>query len=316
MLPSSRRTSVLVASVLATALAAPACDKTSADTTPPGTPDAPQTDPTASTADTPDPGEHLASVLAGEHRSADNKARDAHRHPAETLAFFDVRPEHTVVELWPGGGWYTEILAPYVKDAGKLSVTVSDPNGPEGYYGTGQAQKMLQAFEDQKDVLGAVGHVVVPQEISFDEAGKVSKIEILPFELAPEGTVDVVLTFRNSHGWHNRGATETIYGAAFKALKPGGVFGVVQHRAKEGASADETAKTGYLPQAHVIASAEAVGFRLAEKSEVNANAKDTKDYEKGVWTLPPGLAEKDKDRDKYVAIGESDRMTLKFVKPQ
>jgi predicted methyltransferase len=133
--------------------------------------------------------------------------------------------------------------------------------------------------------------------------------------LAPAGSVDVVLTFRNSHGWFRDDQQEQVYGAAFEALKPGGVFGVVQHRANEGADPKETAPKGYLPEAAVISAAEAVGFTLAEKSEINANAKDTKDHPEGVWTLPPGYALEDKDRDKYAAIGESDRMTLKFVKP-
>ncbi len=267
---------------------------------------------TASSADTE---ARIREILAGTHRSADNRARDGERHPAETLAFFGVQPDDKVVELWPGGGWYTEILAPYVKDAGELVVTVYDPAGPEAYYGTGQAKTMLERFEKEADIFGKVAHVVVPQTVEIDDAGKVGKIELQPFSLGEPGSADVVLTFRNSHGWFNRGADAMVYGAVFEVLKPGGVFGVVQHRADDGADPAESGKKGYLPEATVIAAAEAAGFELADKSEINANPKDTKDYPDGVWTLPPSLTKGDVDRDKYIAIGESDRMTLKFVKP-
>jgi predicted methyltransferase len=291
--------------------APPTTDPTSAATPP--TTDEPE--PADTTAQVDEAGAKLAEILAGPHRSADNRARDAARHPAETLAFFGVKPEHTVVELWPGGGWYTEILAPYVKDEGKLIVTIYDPKGPEAYYGTGQAQKMLERFEKDKDVLGDVATATVPQKVTIGKDGKVSKIEIQKFSLAPAGSVDVVLTFRNSHGWYNSGAEKLIYGAAFEALKPGGTFGIVQHRAPEGADPKETAKKGYLPEKTVIEAAEAVGFKLAEKSEINGNPKDTHDHPEGVWNLPPSLRGGDVDKDKYVAIGESDRMTLKFIKP-
>lgn len=257
----------------------------------------------------------IREILAGTHRPDHNKSRDADRHPAQTLAFFGVQPDHTVVELWPGGGWYTEILAPFVKDAGQLRVTLYDPAGPEAYYGTKQATDMLARFEKEADIFGDVQHVTVPQNVEFDDKGKISKIEVQPFSLGEPGSADVVLTFRNSHGWFNRGAETIVYGAAFEVLKPGGVFGVVQHRAAEGADPAETGKKGYLPEATVVAAAEAAGFELVEKSEINANPKDTRDYEDGVWTLPPSLRKGDVDRDKYVAIGESDRMTLKFVKP-
>lgn len=257
----------------------------------------------------------LTRAIEGEHRSAENKARDPHRHPAETLAFFGVEPGDTVVELWPGGGWYTEILAPYLKDQGTLYVTIADPAGPEAYYGTRQAKAMQEKIADASGVFSAVKTVQVPMDVKM-EKDQVKAVTVKPFELLPEGTADVVLTFRNSHGWYNSDAQEMIYAAAFKALKPGGTFGVVQHRADEGSDPKETAKKGYLPESAVIAAAQAVGFELAEKSEINANPKDTKDYEKGVWTLPPGLALGEQDKQKYLDIGESDRMTLKFVKPQ
>jgi predicted methyltransferase len=257
----------------------------------------------------------LAAILAMPHRSDENKARDPQRHPAETLAFFGVAPDHTVVELWPGGGWYTEILGPYLKDAGQLIVTVFDANGPEEYYGTKQARAMAERFASQAELYGAAKTVTIPADVEIAD-GKVANLVIKPFELAPEGSVDVVLTFRNSHGWYRTDAQELIYGAAFKALAPGGVFGVVQHRAPQGADAKETAAKGYLPEEAVITAAKAVGFELAESSEINANPKDTADHPDGVWNLPPSLGGKEEDKDKYRAIGESDRMTLKFVKPE
>ncbi len=155
----------------------------------------------------------------------------------------------------------------------------------------------------------------VDNAIVLGDEGKVKSIKINAMDLGPAGSADAVLTFRSSHGLYNREAIDLVYKAAFDVLRPGGVFGVVQHRAAEGADPSVSAKMGYLPEATVIDAAKKAGFELAEKSEINANAKDTKDYPKGVWTLPPSLTEKDKDREKYVAIGESDRMTLKFVKP-
>ncbi len=259
----------------------------------------------------------LPDILAGTHRSDANRARDEYRHPAETLEFFGVTPQSTVVELWPGGGWYTEILAPLLRDEGKLIVTGYDPKGEPSYYGTKQAIAMDEKIQNQAEIFGKVAVAVVGVDIELGKKGKIKKTTLREdWTLAAENSVDVVLTFRNSHGWFNNGQESLIYGKAFAALKPGGVFGVVQHRAAEGADPKKTAENGYLPEAAVIASAEAAGFKLAEKSEVNANPNDTKDYEKGVWTLPPRLALGDKDKDRYVGIGESDRMTLKFVKPE
>lgn len=248
----------------------------------------------------------LDAALAGEHRG-DNAARDAHRHPKETLEFFGIERNMTVAELWPGGGWYTEILGPYLRDEGKLIVT----NWPTDHERYGKyAQRFADKVAAAPEIFGDLTIATAP--VSADEA----------FELAAEGSVDVVVTFRNSHGWHNNGQTAQIYGAAFKALKPGGIFGVVQHRANEGANADETSKQGYLPQATVIENAKAAGFELVEASEINANPKDTKDYPGGVWTLPPNLngperdvEQSDEDKAKHTEIGESDRMTLKFRKP-
>lgn len=248
----------------------------------------------------------LASVLASPHRG-DNATRDAARHPQETLEFFGVERNMTVVELWPGGGWYTEILGPYLRDEGKLIVT-NMPTDHERYGKS--AQKFADKLKASPEIFGDVTIVQAPT--APDQS----------FELAPEGTVDVVLTFRNSHGWFNNGMTELIYGAAFRALKPGGIFGIVQHRAAEGAKPEDTAKQGYLPEAQVIAAAQAVGFELVEKSEINANPKDTKDHPAGVWSLPPNLSgaedgkeQTEDEKAKFTAIGESDRMTLKFKKP-
>lgn len=250
----------------------------------------------------------LASAIAGAHRSDENKARDAARHPQETLEFFGIQRNMTVVELWPGGGWYTEILGPYLRDEGKLIVT----NMAHDHERYGERAK---AFEDKikaaPELYGDVAFAVAPTAPTD------------AFELAPEGTVDVVITFRNSHGWHNSGMTDLIYGAAFKALKPGGIFGIVQHRANEGVDVDAMSKQGYLPESVVIAAAQKAGFELVEKSEINANPKDTKDHAGGVWMLPPSLGgaedgkeQTEEEKAKYSAIGESDRMTLKFKKPE
>lgn len=244
-----------------------------------------------------------AAILAaaeGPHRTAKNRARNEFRHPAKTLAFFEVKPSSKVLELWPGGGWYTEVLAPYLRQCGELHVTNFDPNGPDEYpYTVGKR------FDAKLKSAPAIYEFVQPH--------LVNPPEIATF--VPAESVDVVVTFRNNHGWIRDGYHDKIYAAAFAALKPGGVLGVVQHRGPEGFSPEEAGKTGYVDEAVVIAAAEDAGFVLEEKSEINANPKDTKDYEKGVWTLPPALRLEDTDRAKYEAIGESDRMTLRFRKP-
>jgi predicted methyltransferase len=246
--------------------------------------------------------EKLRLAVASPARSAADAARDVHRHPAETLSFFGLRPDMHVLELWPGRGWYTEILGPVLKDAGRLSVTNADPNGPQDKY----AYKMAREYADWLAANEArIGKVRVVQ---VDPPGQIS--------LGEPNSVDLALTFRNNHTWLNGGYQDAIYREVFRVLKPGGVLGVVQHRAPEGVSPAESAKSGYLPESAVIAAAEAAGFVLEAKSEINANPRDTKDYPKGVWTLPPSFAEGDKDRAKYAAIGESDRMTLRFVKPK
>jgi len=308
-------TRVLFGLALLTMTAASACDKQSPDTAMPATPD-PVAPAATDVADETAPALDVwAAALEGAHRSGDNKARDQYRHPKETLQFFGVTPSSKVVELAPGGGWYTEVLAPLLNAEGQLTVSIADPAGPESYYGTRQAKAMLERQKTEADQFGNMLALYVDNAIVLGDEGKVKSIKINAMDLGAAGSADTVLTFRSSHGLYNREAIDLVYKAAFDVLRPGGVFGVVQHRAAEGADPSVTAKMGYLPEATVIDAAKKAGFELAEKSEINANPKDTKDYPKGVWTLPPSLTEKDKDREKYTAIGESDRMTLKFVKP-
>jgi predicted methyltransferase len=242
----------------------------------------------AATADAP-----LAAALAAPTRSPANMGRDKYRNPGQTLAFFGVQPNHNVVELWPGGGWYTEILAPYLNAIGSLSVVP-----PAGQYDERIRAKVAGD--------AAYGKVTV----ATFKAGQATAIAA--------GSADVVLTFRNVHSW--LGGDDPIAGQvfaeAFRMLKPGGVFGVVEHRLPESASDERQKSSGYVKVSTVKQLAEQAGFKLAAASEINANPKDTADWPDGVWTLPPAFRLGDKDRAKYLAIGESDRMTLKFVKPQ
>lgn len=242
----------------------------------------------------------IDAVLAGDWRSEKNKARDQYRHPKETLAFFGVKPDQTVIEIYPGGGWYTEILAPYLKDHGHYVAAIIKPDKPEG-----------------EEAINKTG---LRAKFAADPAhyGKASVVEFVPKTavLGPPGSADVVLTFRNVHNMTDDGVAEPIFKAMFAVLKPGGTLGVVDHRAKPGSTLAQDKDSGYLPVDAVVKLATDAGFKLEAQSEINANPKDTKDYPKGVWTLPPTLALKDVDRDKYLAIGESDRMTLKFVKPK
>ncbi|MDC0722902.1 class I SAM-dependent methyltransferase [Nannocystis bainbridge] len=274
---------------------------TSAETPAPG-----GEDPAGAAARDADPAtvEALKAAIAGPQRSAENRARDVYRHPLETLLFFGLKKDQTVVELWPGGGgWFTEVLAPTLRDSGKLIVTNFDPNGPADAYQTRNGKKFLEKLASAPEV--------------YDKVEVVTVTDPSALVLAPENSVDLVVTFRNTHGWVENGIDAAVYSAAFKALKPGGVLGVEAHRGKPQPVDDpkKVAETGYLPEDWVVARVESFGFKLQARSEINANPKDTKDYEKGVWTLPPSFELGDKDRDKYAAIGESDRMTLKFVKP-
>jgi len=246
----------------------------------------------------------LDVAIAGEHRSAENKARDVFRRPKETLAFFGFRSDMTVVEIWPGGGWYTEILAPALKENGALYAAQYSVNPNYGYqrrYFGSFLSKLGNDPDVYRDVV--ITALDVPYEI----------------EIAPHGTADMVLTFRNAHNWVNPGYgahTGTVtFKVMFDVLKPGGVLGVVDHRWPDPATEDPDAEDGYVSEDRIIAMAEAAGFSLAGRSDMNRNEKDSHVHPQGVWTLPPSLALDDQDRDKYLAIGESDRMTLKFVKP-
>lgn len=240
----------------------------------------------------------LRAAIADESRPEAERVRDQWRHPAETLEFFGVKPDSKILELWAGGGWYTQILAPYVGATGQLYVTV--------YPETIESEYLRKSTQALKQRLSKIPH-----------GDKVKTVEVNTeaLDLGLDGEVDVVLTFRNVHNWAKGGYDKAVYAQAFKALKSGGVFGVVEHRAPEGMSLEDSIKTGYMSQAKIIEDAKAAGFELVEISEINANAKDTKDYPEGVWTLPPSLRLKELDQAKYVAIGESDRMTLRFKKP-
>jgi predicted methyltransferase len=247
----------------------------------------------------------LDAALAGAHRSAANKARDRYRHPKETLEFFGLRPEMTVVEIWPGGGWYTEILAPVLRERGKLYAALYGSSPPFPY----QAREM-ESFRAKLASAPAIYDRVEISALGFPNER----------EIAAPGSVDLVVTFRNVHNWFQEGygppnAAALAFDAIFTALKPGGMLGVVDHRWPDPATEDPRSRNGYVSEQRVIALAEAAGFELAGRSDVNRNPLDTHDHPEGVWTLPPDLALGERDREKYLAIGESDRLTLKFVKP-
>ena len=240
----------------------------------------------------------LQKAIAGQQRSADHKARDKYRHPQQTLEFFDVKDNMTVVEVWPGAGWYTEILAPYLMDKGKLYAAHFSADAEEPYFKKG-LKNFVDKLHDQSKVYGKV------------ELTALQPPEVL--QIAPDGSADRVLTFRNVHNWMKSGQAAAVFSAMYKALKPGGILGVVEHRNNALKPQDTQAESGYVSEDYVIALARNAGFEFLGKSEINANSKDTKEYP--VWALPPSLALKDKDREKYQAIGESDRMTIKFMKP-
>ena len=241
------------------------------------------------------------NALSGDNRSADNKARDEYRHPRETLEFFGLKSGMTVVEIAPGGGWYTEIMAPLLKDNGRVYAAHYSANGPGGYYRKSLGTYLQKLGENNDIYEGVIVTTLQPP-------GETT--------IAPAGSADLVVAFRNVHSWLRAGSAQQTMSAIYTALKPGGVFGVVQHRAKAGTDLESMKKSGYVTERQVMDIAEAAGFVLAGASEINANPKDTADHPAGVWTLPPSLRMKEKDRAKYIAIGESDRMTLKFIKPQ
>lgn len=242
----------------------------------------------------------LEAILAGDHRSAENRARDIWRHPRETLEFFGLRPEMSVVEIWPGAGWYTEILAPYLRERGRHIAAHWDPEGqPEFLRNSVRAYR--EKLAARPDLYDRVQVVVLapPTQMAMVE---------------PE-SVDMVLTFRNVHNWMASGQAHAVFAAMYRVLKPGGVFGVVEHRARSDQPQDPHARSGYVREDHVIGLAEQAGFVLEARSDVNANPADDRDHPGGVWALPPTLRHGDRDRERYLGIGESDRFTLRFRKP-
>ncbi len=244
----------------------------------------------------------IEAYMEGEHRSEKNIARNVYRHPLKTLKFLGIRDDMTVVEIWPSAGWYAELLAPALRDSGR-------------YYAAGFAtsakrtpmwrKNMVERFQQKLEAHPDLYDQVIVTELSIPEQT----------EMAPLGSADAVLTFRNVHNWMKGGYAEGMFEAMYATLKHGGVLGVVEHRAKEGTSIENMIKSGYVTESEVIRLAEKAGFIFEARSEVNANPKDNADHPRGVWTLPPSLRLKEVDKDKYLAIGESDRMTLRFVKP-
>ncbi|MEQ1485367.1 methyltransferase [Methyloglobulus sp.] len=243
----------------------------------------------------------LQQIIDGKHRSEENKHRDQYRHPEQTLAFFDVKEDMTVVEISPGKGWYTEILAPYLREKGKLYAAHFSPKNQETYF-KDSLKAYLDKLHKQPKLYDKVEVTVLqpPKEV----------------QIAPDDSADRVLTFRNVHNWMSHDQAAIVFSAMYKALKPGGILGIVEHRGSPIKPQDPKAVSGYVNEDYVIALARNAGFEFLAKSEINANPKDTKNYPEGVWTLPPALRLKDKDKEKYLAIGESDRMTIKFIKPQ
>jgi predicted methyltransferase len=240
----------------------------------------------------------LRAAVDSSARSPENKARDKYRHPLQTLTFFGIRSNMTVVELWPFGGWYTEILAPYLRAHGRLYEAIMDPASTN--------REDVELNSELKAMFAAHPNLFDKVQLSVLAPGKM--------QIAPDGTADMVLTFRNIHNWVWAGMEKDVFAAAFRALKPGGILGVVEHRSNDPNAAPAKGQ-GYVGEQYAIRLIESAGFKLVARSNINRNPKDTKDYPKGVWTLPPTYAEGNKDRAKYAAIGESDRFTLKFIKP-
>ncbi len=238
----------------------------------------------------------LDQVLTDDWRPAADRARDRYRHPKDTLAFFGLQPDQTVIEITPGGGWYSRILAPLLRDDGRYIAAVQ-ARGSGEEAGDGGLRARFAA--DPAHYGPAAVRV-------FDPKAPV---------LGPAGSADQVLTFRNAHNWVQAGTAPAMFKAFFRVLKPGGVLGLVDHRASPGSLLGDDIRDGYLPTDYVVKLARDAGFELEASSEINANRADDHDHPKGVWTLPPTLSLGEQDKARYLAIGESDRMTLRFVKP-
>lgn len=243
----------------------------------------------------------LDEALSGSWRDPKNVARDVHRHPKQTLGFFGVTPDQTVIEITPGGGWYSEILAPYLRDKGHYVAAVTDDAiAGQPKYRYELNEKLRARFAGNAAVYGT------PEVRVFDPAKP---------DFGPAGSADTVLTFRNAHNWVSDGNAAAYFKAFYDVLKPGGTLGVVDHRARPGTDLEVMKKSGYLTEELVIELAQGAGFVLQDRSEINANPKDTADHPNGVWTLPPSNSHDAADDAKYQAIGESDRMTLRFTRP-
>lgn len=247
------------------------------------------------------PGAALDAALAGDWRAPQDMLRDRYRHPAQTLAFFGVQPDEAVIEITPGGGWYADILAPYLRPHGHYIAAIWDDAiaGQPGYrYALNKT--LRDKLNARPDVYGQ------PELHAFDAKAPA---------FGPPNSADTVLTFRNAHNWVADGNAEAYFKAFFAVLKPGGTLGVVDHRAKPGTDLETMKKSGYLTEDLIIALATQAGFVLEDKSEINANPRDDTHHPNGVWTLPPTNSHDAADDAKYRAIGESDRMTLRFRKP-
>lgn len=242
----------------------------------------------------------LAQVIGGAHRSAANKARDTQRHPLETLTFFGIEPHSTVVELWPFGGWYTEILAPYLRDQGVYYAAAMDPQSA--------SPQELRYNESLNALLATRTDLYSRVRISVLAKNKM--------DIAPPQSADFILSFRNIHNWVWAGMEKDVFAAAYRALKPGGVLGIVEHRNNDPDFEPRVPGQAYVGEEYAVRLIESAGFKLIARSGINDNPRDTKNHPKGVWTLPPSYALGDVDRERYTAIGESDRFTLKFVKPK
>ena len=246
------------------------------------------------------------AAINGDHRTDAHRARDAARKPREVLEFLGLRSDMTVVEIWPGGGWYTQILAPALKDDGALYAAGADPNDPYGFQRRGLGT-FLKMMGDSPDLYRHV--VVTTMSLPY-------KIDV-----APKGSADMVVTFRNVHNWFmdlfGGGKYAVLpFQAMYDALKPGGTLGIIDHRWPDPATEDPVAANGYVSKERTIAMAESVGFKLVDESDILANPRDTRDHERGVWSLPPNFSAGEKNRERYAEIGESDRFLLKFVKPE